>query len=268
MVLTAAGASAQLKIPQGTIAVKFRWLADTVNHQTEPYSAMLIPVKLKGCPKLFFMQFDLGAPHSLFYSSKLKAIIAKYPQTDTAAFSIAKGSSATPEIIGTIGEDLIDGHILVIDYPRRNLSVTDTLTTRSLKSIPMSSFMLMNGSVLLPAKLNNKQAILFFDTGSSAFELLTSKAMTDQLKMAESPVTSYPVKSWGRTLTAHTVLTNDSLSMAGQMLPIKKATYIDGASDSQVQQMLKLGIGGMVGNKLFLSRVLLLDTRNKKFGIR
>jgi hypothetical protein len=34
-----------------------------------------------------------------------------------------------------------------------------------------------------------------------------------------------------------------------------------------VEQMKKIGIGGMTGNKLFLNHQLLLDTKNKKFGV-
>jgi hypothetical protein len=31
--------------------------------------------------------------------------------------------------------------------------------------------------------------------------------------------------------------------------------------------MLRMGIGGMTGNKLFLHYILVLDTKNKKFGL-
>jgi hypothetical protein len=55
--------------------------------------------------------------------------------------------------------------------------------------------------------------------------------------------------------------------LASHKLPIKFATYIEGASDTQIQQMMKMGIGGMTGNKLFLNATLVLDTRNKKFGV-
>ncbi|MES2111338.1 MAG: hypothetical protein V4577_21460 [Bacteroidota bacterium] len=264
--LIAAGASAQIKIPTNPIKVKFSWLRDTVNHRSEPYSAMLIPVKLEGCPKVFYMQFDLGAPHSMFYTRQTKTILAKYPKTDTSAFIIAKGHDEHPEIIGTLGEDLIDGRTLVIDYPRRVLTVTDSLPATA-PSAQMSSFMLMKGSILLPALLHNKQAILFFDTGSSAFELLTSKSTSDQLAVPNAATESYSVNSWGRMLTANTRPTGDSLTMASLKIPIKKVTYIEGASDSQVQQMLKLGIGGMIGNKLFISAVLVLDTRHKKMAL-
>jgi hypothetical protein len=38
-------------------------------------------------------------------------------------------------------------------------------------------------------------------------------------------------------------------------------------STSKVEQMMQMGIGGMTGNKLFLNYKLVLDTRNKKFGL-
>jgi hypothetical protein len=260
-------ARAQLKIPANDISVKFSWVNDTVNHQTEPYAAMLIPIKLSGCTKVFYMQFDLGAPHSFFYKGELKSILSEYPQIDTSTFTIAKGHNKDAVIIGTIGEDLIDGKILVVDYPKRELRILAEIPEKLGRNTKLSSFMLMKGSILLPAILNNKQTILFFDTGSSAFELLTSKETAGKLATPNATIESYPVKSWGKILTANTTLTADSLGMASLKLPIKKVTYIEGASDSQVQQMLKLGIGGMIGNKLFLNRVLIIDTKNKKFGI-
>ncbi len=263
---TAVSATAQINLPRQDQQIKFTWLSDTVNHKQEPYSALLIPVKLPGCPKTFFMQFDLGAPHSMLYSQQLKDIINKYPKSDTTTFSIAKEIAKKAEIIGTIGEDMIDGKTLVIDYPKRKLSIVTNLPEKLIQK-PLSSFMLMKGSILLPAILNNKQTILFFDTGSSAFELLTSKETANKLATPNTATESYPVKSWGKTLTANTTTTADSLGMASQKLPIKKVTYIEGASDSQVQQMLKLGIGGMIGNKLFIKNILIIDTKTKKFGI-
>jgi len=266
LLLSAISTKAQLTLPNGDQSVKFTWLSDTVNHKTEPYAALLIPVKLKRCPKLFFMQFDLGAPHTFFYSPQLKEIITQYPTADTATFSVSEGHTKHPEIIGTIGEDMIDGKTLIIDYTKQELRIVANLPEKLSQQTKLSSFMLMKGSILFPAVLNNKQTILFFDTGSSAFELLASKATCDQLASPNTPTESYPVKSWGRTMTANTMLTHDSLTIANQKLPIKKVTYMEGASDNQVQQMLKLGIGGMIGNKLFLNTILVIDTRNKKFG--
>ena len=63
------------------------------------------------------------------------------------------------------------------------------------------------------------------------------------------------------------MVTGDSITIAFNKIPINKATYIEGASDAQVKQMMKMGIGGMTGNKLFLRSLLFLDLRNKKFSV-
>ena len=267
--LIAISATAQIKIPTTNSSAKFSWLRDTSHHPTEPYAAMLIPVKLNGCPKTFYMQFDLGAPHTIFYNQETKNIISQYPQADTGTFTIAKTKNNKKEqnIIGTIGEDLIQGKTLVIDYPQQTIQITDTLPIHKNHPLKWAPFMLMKGSILFPATLNHKPTILFFDTGSSAFELLTSKATAEQLKTPNTTTATYPVSSWGRTLSANTSPTADSLSIANQQLLIHNVTYIEGASDSQVQQMLKLGIGGMIGNKLFLNQTLIIDTKNKKFAL-
>ena len=286
----------QLEIPATDYDIRFTWLGDTVNAKWEPYSALLIPVHLPGCPKEFFMQFDLGAPHSLFYVNKLKAIRIKYPKscpviTDTSktanlAFLVGGQNiqaeaiglkdigdpafnwiNKSKEIIGTLGVDLITDRTLVLDYPAERLSICMEVPGTLSKQVNLPSFMLIQGSILLPGVILGKQTLLYFDTGSSAFELLTSKEACTALALPNSAPVAYQVKSWGKTLIANTMPTPDSLLIATQMLPIRNATYIEGASDSQVQQMLKLGIGGMIGNKLFLNNTLILDTKNKKFGL-
>jgi hypothetical protein len=73
--------SGQLILPDKHFKVPFKWKGDSINGQWENYAAMLIPVKLDGCPKQFYMQFDLGVPYSLFYRNKLKAINNQYPLT-------------------------------------------------------------------------------------------------------------------------------------------------------------------------------------------
>jgi hypothetical protein len=43
---------------------------------------------------------------------------------------------------------------------------------------------------------------------------------------------------------------------------------MDGASDAQVNRMMAMGIGGMIGNQLFIGHILILDTKNKQFGLK
>ena len=69
-----------LHIAEKNYQLKFRWLADSVNSRIEPHVAMLLPIKLPGCSKQFYMQFDTGSPFTLFYKGKMEAQQKGYPK--------------------------------------------------------------------------------------------------------------------------------------------------------------------------------------------
>lgn len=272
--------------------VPFSWLADSVNGNTEPHAAMLIPVKLPNCPKQLYMQFDMGAPNTVFYKNKLRAISEKYPSfhklqdTDSSLQQIVittgkhtiemsrvslldfgekniDWSAGKKEIIGTIGSDWLDNRTVLINYPQQqivlNYTVPEKLQNR------LTDFSYIQRNILIPVMIKGKKTMLYFDTGSSAFALLTSKETALSMAVADAVASRYPVKSWGRTLYANSLVTKDSVELSQLNIPIHTVTYMDGASEEQVNRMLKLGIGGMTGNKLFLHSGLVLDTKNKKF---
>lgn len=287
----------QLMLSNETYSISFQWQGDSLHGAWEPYAALLLPVAIPNCPEQFYMQFDLGAPYSLFYKNKLMAIQARYPlamlPTDTAAtlkdisFKVGKmpvlakeivvrqfdsskidwTNREKKEIIGTIGADLIENKVVLIDYVQQKLLIGAALPSRITEKFTLSNFVFAGRSVLLPAMIRGEQTLLYFDTGSSAFELLADKRTSEMLALPNTAPLQYKVKSWDRVLTANTFLTSDSVDIGFQRLPICRVTYIEDASTSQIEQMKKMGIGGMVGNKLFLNSLLFLDTKNKKFGV-
>lgn len=286
--------SSQLTLSDKHFNVSFIWKNDSINGQWENYAAMLIPVKLEGCPKQFYMQFDLGAPYSLFYRNKLEAINKRYPLrmqlSDSALIKKEFGFTAGKtrilsrgmilkqlgtsqinwknnaiEIIGTLGADFIGNNTLVIDYPGKKITIGDTIPGKP--GLMLTDFIYANRSIILPALIKGKKTLLFFDSGSSAFELLTNKETAAALAQSGSEPATYPVTSWGKVLTAISYASADSIEIAAVKMPLNKVTYIEGASEAQVSRMMKMGIGGMTGNKLFLHSVLVLDIKNKRFGI-
>ncbi|RXK58410.1 hypothetical protein ESA94_17375 [Lacibacter luteus] len=286
----------QLLLPAKAQTITFYWQGDSINAKWEEHTAILLPVKLKNCPRRFYMQFDLGSPYSLFYKNKLRAIQARYPkavqlkETDheltdysfhvdkmpvsAKQIAVKAFDSSTVnwsdknsiEIIGTIGADLLDGKVGIIDYPKKKLTISAAIPVELAANAPLTDFIYIQRRILLPAVIKGKQTLLYFDTGSSMFELLTNRK-TVELLAVDKQVIQSNVKSWGSYLTANTVATNDSIEIGNSKIPLNKATYIDGASNSQAEQMMKMGIGGMTGNKLFLNYTLIIDTKNKKFGL-
>lgn len=287
----------QLELPHGNYTLPLQWKGDSLHGQWEPHAALLVPVYLPGCPTQFYMQFDTGSPYSLFYINKLQAIHRKYPAIQylqtirdslkdihftagklsikARAIAVNQFDSSgidwndktNPEIIGTLGTDLIENKVVMIDYPRQQLLIGDSLPADLQHNLTLTDFMFMQRRILLFATLLNKKTILYFDSGSSAFSLLTDQATCLKLSADSTPPVRYPVQSWNKTLTANTIATHDSITLATLSLPLHQATWIEGASAAQVNQMMKMGLGGMTGNKLFLNYALVLDTKKKKMGL-
>ncbi|GAA4320802.1 hypothetical protein [Flaviaesturariibacter amylovorans] len=285
-----ASAQAPLRLPAGTHRVPFEWLSSSTPAGPEPHAALLLPVVLPGCPERLYLQFDLGAPHTILYTDAVAGLRARHPRSlpapDSAgrlrAFAFRLGtmaveapsiglkdydtSGAGPRIIGTAGSDLVAGRIVAIDYPGRALVFGDSLPA-PLRAGDMTPLVWAAGRVLLPAVVQGRETMLFFDTGSSAFPLLTDSMQAAALSTRGAAMVSYPVRSWGRTLTANQAASADSITIGHRRLPLRTVTWMGGVPSAQVEGMRRMGIGGMTGNALFSGSVLVLDLKAKQFAV-
>ncbi len=279
-----------------TTTLPLVWQGDSIQNRWEPHTALLIPIKLKHCPRLFYMQFDLGSPYTLLYKNKLLAIQSRFPRAiqlnettekiNQLSFFSGKttiqkkdipvrqfdkdainwSNKNEPVIIGTFGADIIDGQVAIIDYPGKTLTLSDTLINQP-SNLRLAEFIYTQKRILLPATIKGHSTLLYFDTGSSMFELLTDKTTAESLAKPGSHPVQFNVNSWGNTLTANSLPAASSIEINGLQIPLQSVTYMKGVSSAQTEQMKKMGIGGMTGNKLFFGYKLLLDTRNSYFGL-
>jgi hypothetical protein len=275
----------------------FEWLADTAAGRAMPHAAVLVPVRLAGCPRTCYLQFDTGAPYSVGYSRPLAALQRRYPAlaalgqpgADTlrnVQFALgqaqvrarwlrllARGAaelpadSTAPFIIGTLGADVLEGRVLVLDYARRRFSllaaVPDSLADHA-DFVPLA---FTNRRVLLTMGLRGQPRQLLFDSGSSAFALLTSADEWNELARPGAPVRTVVVNSVGRPLTAHTAPTGATLRIGPVALPLGTTTYMEGVSWDQELMMRFSGMAGMLGNELFSDHTIILDPRGGRFGL-
>jgi hypothetical protein len=287
----------QLVVTQLPATSSFVWEADTTNQRAMPHAALLVPVLLPGCSRTCYLQFDTGAPYSVLYANSLAALRGQYPatantllpQADTVRhfrFALGQGQvqarairvmqrgatqlpadSTAPFVIGTLGADVLAKQVLVIDYARRQFSlcsaVPDSLLRRA-TYVPMS---FDSRRVLLNVRLQGKPKQLLFDSGSSAFALLTSQDAWHELARSAAPARTAAVNSWGKTLTAHTVATAAALQLGALVVPLGTVTYIEGTSMWQELLMRFSGMGGMLGNEPFVNQTVILDAPGGRFGV-
>jgi hypothetical protein len=278
--------------------ITFTWSSARIGDRIEPHHAILIPVRLNAIEKTFYMQFDLGAQSTLFYRAKIDSIRERYPEVSyssqgesliLAPLRLSAGEtnvssdgsrvielkSAQPvnwspdaiDVIGTFGADLIADRIMIVDYPGKAIRLVDALPAEIASKVALVPMSFQSRRIFLDGKINGDARKIIYDTGSSAFEMLTDESTWKKLARAGAPVETYDVKSWNDTLTTHSVATDATIEIGGVVLPLKRVTRVEGVGVLTQLAMRTMGVGGMTGNKLFIDHTIVLDTKNQRFGV-
>lgn len=263
--------------------IPMKWISSEGNS----HSALLLPVKINGIAQTFYMQFDSGSPVTVFYRNSLKSISEKFHNSlrindrnqIPAAFAIGnlKVVSKTFEvldygrkidfnnpkaenIIGTIGTDLLEKRIVVLDFKNSLCHFVETW-----KENDFSDFEFKKRKILISAAVENEKLKLLYDSGTSGYELITTKENWQNYRIKNSAVKKEKGNSWGTTLTIYSASAKKKIQFNNKTLNLSEVTYIEGISDLQQFLMKRSGMQGMIGNKLFLNHKLILDCKNEKF---
>jgi hypothetical protein len=258
---------------------------------------LLLPITLPGCPRRCYVQLDTGASSSFFYAHLLVALCARYsgarsslvPQADTLRnlrFALGNGQvlarrlhviaygahhlsadSTAPLIVGTLGADVLEDRVLVLDYPRQRFSLTAQVPDSLAQRATFVQLAFTGRRLVLSAAVAGEPSQLLFDSGSSAFSLLTSPTTWQQLASPHASAQAAAVNSLGKTLTAHTVATAAALQLGPVAVPLQTVTYIEGTTLLQRSLMRFSGMGEMLGNRPFNQHTILVDVAHRRFGL-
>ncbi len=279
---------------------RFDWGGNTLSGKYYDKAYMQIPCKLEGLPNIFTFQFDLGADMTGVYENsfssfylfnqnlgnkieRLKSPIQFWNKNKVFRnYKISFGSyTATNEVgfiyrnygeqfanptlvdtfhLGTIGADLFKDKILIIDYPNKRFAICDTIPKEfgiNLVDIEVDK----SGGVVLPMKFHQQLYRIRFDNGSSLFPIITE--VKNISKFSTLPDTdTIQISTWGKMHNVTGKIIKDSFELAGQTFSNVKV-YANHSG---------LGIDkhtdGMTGNALFWNKTIIVDFKNKKFGVK
>lgn len=182
-----------LKVSGITEHISLKWEATEGNS----HAAVLIPVSLKGIEQIFYMQLDSDSPTTLFYKKSLESIITKFPdqvkinnaenqvsmQFSIGNMNIASdfelldyghavdfNDATTNHIIGTIGTDLFEKRIVILDFRKTICSFIENLDENGFESLKFKK-----RKILIPGTIGDQKLKLLYDSGTSGYELLTNK---------------------------------------------------------------------------------------------
>ena len=256
--------------------IQMEWLGKEKN-------VLLLPMHFESDPVTYYMQFDTGSQYTVFYSTAIKSIkqISTNGETYKASFYIGKtkvssdkfkvynlqsDANDTLKIIGTIGSDILEKRKILINFKENYISLNLLKTPVQFQN-KLFDFKFKKRKIVFKGLLKGQEENFLFDTGTSAYELLTNKEIWDNLKLPNSKVTIEKSQSWDRVLTAFTSQSNQKIQISNHEIPLNNVTYVEGFSQTQYSMMKFSGMTGMLGNKIFLGNSLYFDCTQNKMGI-
>jgi len=281
-----------LELIKSSNYIPIKW----IQSEYSDFAAILLPIKLEGIPHTFYMQFDTGVPTTTFYKGKLEAIREKYPDKIPAIDPEAKLVKQTLQLgemrvksdkfklydygktpinwedssiirIGTLGSDMLEKKLTIIDFKSDCVFFGDSLPELE-GDVQFHDLVFKGRRTLIPASIGGKKGNMMHDTGSSGFEFITSKKTWKKLaRKGAKPKEAFKVKSWKRELSTYQIDTDAEMLFGSTSVKLKQVTYVEGASFMQSAMTRMTGLGGMIGNEIFLDKILIFDCKNKRYSV-
>lgn len=252
--------------------------------ETENKDAMLLPIHFDSDTATYYLQFDTGSPSTIFYKKSIAGIKQISVQNNVAKSSFKLGNCEVKSsqfkiidfgnkseqnkinIIGTIGTDLLENRKTLIDFKNNDAIFNLNSEPDNFKNETFD-FKFKKRKIIIPGVLDAKEEKFLYDSGASAFELLTTKEIWEKSKLKDSKIKIEKGKSWENILTTYSTATNKNIEFKNTKIPLHEITYVDGYSKSQYYLMKYSGMSGMLGNKIFLKKQLYIDAKNMKMSI-
>lgn len=283
-----------LELSETSNEIPIKWIAS----KDSPIAALLLPIQFEGIPDTFYLQFDTGSPSSMLFKQSMLSIQKRFPNQiseieedakrieqgfllgDMQVFSkkmrlydkgkppINWNDSSKIHVVGTLGADIIDKKITMLDFKSGYCYFGDKLPSRISKNLEWHQLKYKNRRTMFPARVGGKKCKLLHDTGTSGFELITNKKTWKKYaKKNAIPREAFKVRSWKRQLTAFNIESDRQIEFEAGKIDLDQVTYIKGASFMQNALMRSTGMGGMIGNQVFMGRILIFNCMEKKYAL-
>lgn len=265
-----------LENESGRIPIK--WIGNDKN-------VLLLPIHFQKDSTTYYLQFDTGATYTEFYYNSIKDIkgISINNHRATATFYLGNtkvtshlikvsnigkvhDKNDSVKIIGTLGADIIENRKTVINL-KENCVVFNLSQCPAKFKNNLIDFEFKKRKIIIHADLEGNSEKFLYDSGTSAYELLTSKEIWESLKLPRSKVIIEKPQSRSNILTSYTAKSNRVITFKNKNVPLTEVTYVEGFTATQYMLMKFSGMTGMLGNKIFLNHTIYIDCAQEKIGI-
>ncbi|MDH6253259.1 hypothetical protein M2347_002986 [Chryseobacterium sp. H1D6B] len=283
----------------------FSWYAANLSGKNFDKVAMLVPVKVNDLKASFTLQFDLGSDATIIYGNTINSyykqnemknfIVESSKSTDDGGKTVyaTKGLvyhfgklskdnlmykddygdkipqdslfTKNPKHIGSLGADVFNDKILIIDYPNKRMCVLDSLDDYWKKRTTFVEARSKNGRLHIPLTINNQIHWFLFDTGASLFPINTNKELWSSIIDKTAKTDTIIANSWGDKVKFFGRPIKEKVYLGKRKLEDNYAWYNE---NERLQEFNKdEEVDGLTGNAFFFNNIVVLDFKNKKFGV-
>jgi len=275
------------------------WSIDSTDSGKVKKDAIYLPVNIPGIDQKLKMQFDLGANSSIFYLKTINALGVNNPEilkgisvnkerysyvntsiglndgiqlyADRIPIFKSMGHDTLPKalpVFGTLGYDIIGDNVLILDFINDSIAIVDKVPKEMegmatfIKNADLKKF-----PVILPFRIGEKRIRLFYDTGSSSFQILTGTRRLKRVSIGKELEIADSGNSWGQKIYLYRA-----------KVPKKKENLFIGPIDLGKVEIIGTDnlnplsltgkyLYGITGNMVFENTILIIDRKHNRFGI-
>ena len=263
---------------------------------------MFIYTKVNGLPYKCYCQFDIGAATTMMYEKNIRSLSRYFPEFNSRikkynpglllrkiltvenlkldfggmsaetnncyvmeeygdSLQVNSRNDSSEFQIGTVGVDIFQNKVLIIDYPNERFAICDEVPD-TFKDVQLSDINLDKyGRVILPMKMKDHNYKIMFDNGSSQFPILANSKNISKFS-THPELDSFKISAWGNSQMVTARLITDTFELAGRKFCTVKA-YKNRNDQSEYDDY-----DGITGNALFWDHLVIVDFKNKKFGVK
>lgn len=276
----------------------FKWSNDSIGDFVEEKTAMVIPTYFPELDHRFYFQFDTGSPRTELRGRTLESLrdlgfqyeVVKIDDREYVkelTFSLG-GKLVTARMIairpnygeqvvhldslaktniGSIGSDVMIDKVLEIDFKSQYIQIHDERTTWMNKIEGYQEFSFQGRRLMLPSEIDGKKLKLFYDSGSSAFGLITTFHRFNRFSDKEEKPLEYGANNHGTSMPVVNKRTGEKIKIGNAELDLVRVSYVDMYAKFQRIISPFTRIGGWLGNKPFVNSKLIIDAKEEEFVV-
>ena len=267
--------------------IDFKWEKDSINGKLIDKIAMSVPFTIEN--QSYRFQLDLGADITLIYDKcfekteliKSKKIIPNDLVAGHTKFVVKNQNLKIDnfeiknydlhgllnleqgEVCGVVGSDIFKDKYVTINFSKKKIEVSDKLKSKFIKQIQFVDAKYINNKLHVPITIDDKTYYFLYDSGASIFPMITYKENMKQIIDNREIVENFNLKNFNNPLILRAVDINKNIQLGNNNFMVKQLWFTDEDYFGFKQQ----NIDGIIGNDFFYDKIIVLDFKNKKFGI-